>query len=113
MYSEISAKITPWLLVQNPGDSPVAPKESADCQTLRSVSEEGEMETAILTVSINSEMYLSLDSANPLQEIYLKDMLIHKVKYIFLYIFCNNAAVEFLTTANNQKPPNVSFERNS
>lgn len=84
MYSEIVAKIAPWLLVQNPGDPPIVPKESVDYQTLHSVSQEGEIETVILAVSINIEMYLSLDSANPLQEIYLRDMLIHKVKYIFI-----------------------------
>lgn len=70
--------------MQNPGDLPSAPKESSDSQTLHSVSEEGEMEIAILMISVNIKMYLSLDSANPLQTIYLKDTCIHKFKYIFI-----------------------------
>ena len=85
-YSEIFAKIAAWLFMQNPGDLPSAPKESSDSQTLHSVSEEGEMEIAILMISVNIKMYLSLDSANPLQTIYLKDTCIHKFKYIFIQV---------------------------
>ena len=51
-YSEIFAKIAPWLFMQNPGDPPIAPEELVD-RLYTHLSEEEEIEIAILTVSID------------------------------------------------------------